>query len=137
MIGKLSCNLAAFKISRDLVKNMKLLEFFSVDNQENPEESNSEDLAKDVTGFILDDDELYKQKILPLVHSMKKGLDDDALKKKFLEIVNDGCIKYYKEEDLKKDPNELFPKSMRQTIVKNLIDLYKNTLKKKDKKDED
>lgn len=121
-----------------LVKYMKLLEFFSVQNQEDPNEESSEDLAKDVTGFILDDDVIYKEKILPIVHSMKSNkLSDEELKNKFFDIVNDGCLKFYKEQELKKDPNKLFTKEMRQNISKNLITLYKNSLKKKDKKNED
>ena len=115
---------------------MKLLEFFSVNNQENEDEQSKDQIEKDLMGFILDDDDIYKEKMLPIIQKLKKGEPEDALKEQFLELVNDACIKFYKEEELKTDPNKHFPMKLRMSIVKNLIDLNKNSLKTKKKKDE-
>ena len=114
---------------------MKLLEFFSVSNIDPDEDQNgSEQLGKDLAGFILDDDDIYKQKMLPILQKMKRGESEESIKDSMLELVDDACLKFYKKEDLKNDPNKLFTKSLRADVVKNLIDLNKNSLKKRKQK---
>jgi len=116
---------------------MKLLEFFSVNNNENDEDISKEQTEKDLMAYILDDDDIYKEKMLPLIHKLKKNESIDTLKDEFLEMVNHCCIEFYKEEDIKGDPNKIFPLDMRKLIVKNLIQLHKNSMKKKKDKDAD
>ena len=123
---------------RDLtgLKLMKLLEFFSKNDTEKEAEQMENDVEKDIMGFILDDDDIYKEKLLPRIHKLKSGKEIGA--QDFMDIVNDSCIAFYKEEDLKKDPNELFPLAMRKRLAKQLHDINKNSLKpKKKEKDAD
>lgn len=116
---------------------MKLLEFFSVNNNENDEGLSKEQTEKDLMAYILDDDDIYKEKMLPLIHKLKKNESIDTLKDEFLDMVNGCCIAFYKEEDMTGDPNKIFPVKMRELIVKNLIQLHKNAMKKKKDKDAD
>ena len=116
---------------------MKLLEFFSVNNRENDEELSSEQTERDLMAYILDNDDVYKEKMLPLIHKLKKNENIETLSDECLEIVNHCSLEFYKEEDLKGDPNKIFPLKMRKQIVKNLIQLHKNAMKKKKDKDAD
>ncbi len=109
---------------------MKLLEFFSKANSDDDDAKIETDLQKDLMGFILDDDELYKEHILPLVSKIKKGKDVEA--EDFMKAINQGCLKFYKEKEFKKDPNKMFPIKMRKEMAGNLLTI--NT--KGPKKDE-
>ena len=115
---------------------MRLLEFFSVSNAQDPEEESKEEIKKDLMAFILDDDDVYKTKLLPLVKKLQSSQDEEALKKDFLEVVNDCCLKFYKEQEFTHNPNKIFPLSMRREAVEDLIKVYKNSFKK-DKKNKD
>lgn len=117
---------------------MRLLEFFSVNNNDDSKEEAKDEVRKDLMAYILDNDDVYKADLLPLVKKLKAGQDEESLKDDFLKVVNDCCIKFYKEEEFKHDPNKVFPLSMRRQAVNDLIKLYKNSFKKdKKKKDED
>ena len=110
---------------------MKLLEFFSVNNNENDEEQSKEQHEKDLMAYILDDDDIYKEKMLPLIQKLKKGESEDTLKDEFLDLVNHACLEFYKEQDMKGDPNKIYPIKVRKDVVNNLLDLNKNALKKR------
>lgn len=109
---------------------MKLLEFFSVSNNQNEEEESPDNLGKDLAGYILDNDDIYKTKMLPIIKKMKQGESEEVIKELMTELVNDACLQFYKEEEFKQDPNKLFPKSARAEVVTNLIDLNKHSMKK-------
>lgn len=119
---------------------MKLLEFFSTPNNPKDEEESSEQVQKDLMAFILDDDDIYKEHILPLINQLKsklgKGEDLKSLESKYLEVVNDCCTRFYKDQDLKTDPNKIFPVKMRKKVATQLMSINKNSLKKKKKQDE-
>jgi len=103
---------------------MKLLEFFSQNaSKEDQEEQLENDLEKDVMGFILDDNDLYKEHIYPILEKYKKGKDFDSLD--FKNVVKAGCLKYYKENEFNKDPNECFPKPLRDRLADNLVTILK------------
>ena len=105
---------------------MKLLEFFSKNENIDDDDKTDNDIKKDVMGFILDDDDIFKQHMLPLIHKMKSGKTVDE--KDYKELVNDGCIKFYKEKEFSIDPNKLFPSSMRKQIAKELHSINKKNL---------
>jgi hypothetical protein len=113
---------------------MKLFEFFSKNNADEQDNQLEMDLEKDVMAFILDDDDVYKEYLHPLVVRISKGQKPDA--EEFMDTINHCCVKFYKENQFKKDPNELFPLSMRKRMAKNLLKLNIDG-RKKDKKDED
>lgn len=96
---------------------MRLVEFFSVNNsQEEKEESNVDaDIQKNLVAFILDDDEIYKTHILPIVQKMRKGAK--LRPTDFSEVVKKCCLEFYEKEEMKKDPNEIFPKKMRADVA--------------------
>jgi len=110
---------------------MKLLEFFSKQNSDEQDAQLETDLAKDVMGFILDDDDLYKEHILPLASKLSRGGKVKA--EDFMKAVNQGCLKFYKEKEFKKDPNKMFPVKLRKKMAADLLTI--NT--KGSKKDED
>jgi hypothetical protein len=111
---------------------MKLFEFFSKNNVDEQEEKIETDLEKDLMGFILDDDDLYKEYLHPVARKIAKGKDIDS--NEFMDTVDAACLKFYKENDFKKDPNEIFPIEMRKRIAGNLLDINKNGRKKDEDK---
>ncbi len=52
---------------------MKLLEFFSKTENIDDEDKTDNDIKKDLMGFILDEDEIFKQYMLPRIHRIKSG----------------------------------------------------------------
>ncbi len=117
---------------------MKLFEFFSQNNTEKEEKETDDQMRKDVMAFILDDDTIYKDKLLPLIQKHKKHVDDNELEKEYADVVKDCCLLFYKDQDFKKNPNDLFPKAMRKEMADMLMKINKEHLDKpKKKKDED
>ena len=115
---------------------MKLLEFFSQNNAVDEEEKMNDEMEKDLMAFILDNDEIYKKHMIPLIQKHKKG--DKLDHGHYSDMIKDCCVRFYKEKDFKKDPNDLFPKAMRKRIADKLITINTDSLKKKKKeKDED
>lgn len=111
---------------------MKLFEFFSKNNADEEESKIEVDLQKDVMGCILDDDDLYKESIRPLVSKIARGVKVEA--EEFMDAVNRGCLKFYKEKEFKKDPNEMFPLTMRKAMAKDLLDINSKGAKKNENK---
>lgn len=118
-----------FMISRE--KIMKLLEFFSKQNSDETDSQIETDLEKDVMGFILDDDEIYKEHLHTLISKINNGKKVKA--EDFMKAVNQGCLKFYKDKEFNKDPNKMFPVKMRKRMADSLLTI--NT--KGSKKDED
>ena len=115
---------------------MKLLEFFSQNNAVDDSDKMNDELEKDLMAFILDNDDIYKKHMMPLIKRHKKG--DKLSHKEYNDMIKDCCVLFYKENDFKKDPNELFPKEMRKSIADKLITINKDSLEKKKKaQDED
>ena len=107
---------------------MKLLEFFSKNNSEDSDAQLESDLEKDVMGFLLDDDDFYKEHLHSFVSKISKGKKVDP--KDLLDAISKGCLKFYKEKELKKDPNKLFPISMRKRMAQNFIKINSEGSKK-------
>jgi hypothetical protein len=115
---------------------MKLMEFFSQNNSVDEKDKMSDEMEKDLMAFILDNNDIYKKHLLPLIKKHKKGEDLDY--EDYKDAIKDCCKLFYKEKDFKKDPNELFPLKMRMKIADKLIKINKDsTEKKKKEKDED
>jgi hypothetical protein len=115
---------------------MKLVEFFSKNTDDGQQKDKLEDdFEKDLMGFILDDNDIYKEHLFDLEQDRKKGkkiTPDD-----YAEVVKQCCIKYYKDQELNTDPNKLFSKEIRKSIASKLCDLGKEANSKKKEKDED
>ena len=111
---------------------MKLFEFFSKNNVDEDDSKIEMDLEKDVMGFILDDDDIYKQYIRPLASRSAKGKEVNP--DEYMDAVNHACMKFYKEKEFKKDPNEMFPLSMRRDMAKKLLDINSKGIKKNENK---
>ena len=125
---------------------MKLYEFFGAptnkeesndmrDNMSGKTQADDDKLADDVYWFILDDDELHKEMFLPLAKEIAaKQKEDDfdhgKYAKKWLPMVNKGCIKYYKKSEHTEDPRDLFTKAMRKGICQRLADQHHTDIEK-------
>jgi hypothetical protein len=103
---------------------MKLLEFFSKNQDTETEDQLDDDVKKEVMAFILDDDDVFKTHMLPLIHKIQSG--KSVSEKDYKDLVNDSCIQLYKKKEMTTDPNEIFPKKMRLEIAKELHAINKD-----------
>lgn len=101
---------------------MKLFEFFNIPPEEKnkhtsdnsgvaPEEI--EQMKDDIFWFIVDQDDLHKNYILPLINKYGSqikdhNLDRNRFEKEWLPMINKGCGLYHKEHELKMNPAELY-----------------------------
>lgn len=125
---------------------MKLYEFFGVPtyeddkNKENPrdqydsrKQEDNEKLENDLYWFILDDDELHKECFIPTARRLNekmKSKDFDRSKhvKDWVPMVNKGCMKYYKKQQMTEDPKDVFTKEMRKSLCQRLHDQSVNDI---------
>lgn len=126
---------------------MKLYEFFggySNDTDNNPSDELSgktkieqEKLSDELYWFILDDDELHKKCFMPvareLAERMKdKSFDHSKFTSKWMPMVNKGCLKFYKENEMTEDPKEVFPKEIRKALCQRFADEHHKDIQKGD-----
>lgn len=118
---------------------MLLTEFFSKNVDAEKGDEKNEDLFKDLMAFILDDDDVYKKLMLPIVDQTKKDLKNKQYKKNkafepYLDLVKKACLSYYKKNELKGDPNKLFPIRARVKMAKQLAEINREGLSKDETK---
>lgn len=118
---------------------MKLYEFFGGSNysinktkedQTHSSITTQEDrekLVDDTYWFILDDDQLHKEFLLPLARKISdlkksKKFDKEKFLKEWLPMVNKGCMKFYKEKQMIEDPKDIFTKQVRKDLCQRLCD---------------
>jgi len=119
---------------------MKLYEFFSAitgadsksdtkDELSGQSKQDDQKVADEVFWFILDDDDFHKEYFLPLAYEIAamqkaKKFDSGAFTKKWMPLVNKACIKYYHENELPGDPNDIFSSEMRKGLCQRLADQH-------------
>lgn len=118
---------------------MKLYEFFGGSNYSinKPKEDQTdssiktqedrEKLVDDVYWYLLDDDQLHKEFFLPtarkiLILKKSKTFDKEKFLTEWLPMVNKGCMKFYKENEMTEDPKDIFTKEIRKDLCQRLCD---------------
>ena len=100
---------------------MLLNEFFGKVNagdHESKNKFNENQLVEDVFEYILNQDDLHKKYFLPAaqVVLVKKSKERDP--KVWENLVNQGCMKFYKEHKLIEDPHDLFNPKVRERLCR-------------------
>ena len=122
---------------------MKLYEFFNVpvDPQKKPDPhfnhisaEEKQKMADDVFWFILDNDALHKEYIMPVISDLKSQITDpefnkEKFNKKWAPMVSKGCGLFYKKEKLSKDPKDLFDNNLKDELCKRLTDKLMDEVK--------
>lgn len=90
-------------------------------------QEDKEKLVDEVYWFILDDDQLHKEFFLPVARKLStlkksKNFDKASFLKEWLPMVNKGCMKFYKENQLTEDPKDIFTKQVRKDLCQRLCD---------------
>lgn len=84
--------------------------------------------------FFLDHDKLHKDYAIPLTDKMRsaceKGKDSDFLVDRFMEMVDRGCMEYYKKKKMQGNPKKLFSEEMKKDLCQRLYDHYYETVTK-------
>jgi hypothetical protein len=122
---------------------MKLYEFFSkisLDNDQGKDrdplslnKQDEEDLQDEIYWCILDDNDLHKKYFLPIAKQLKQRYEnheDDSTKdwKEWIPMVNKGCAEYFKNNDLRGDPKDIFNNKVRRDICKRLEEHYRKAI---------
>ena len=114
---------------------MKLFEFFGRSSPMKDESKKETDkFSKDeLFWFILDNDKLHKEHFFPLAKKIKEGhmnntLNDSAIRKKFMPMVNKGCLEFQEHEHLPGRPDKLFSEELREELCNRLYDHYKDDI---------
>lgn len=119
---------------------MKLYEFFSVPSIAKDKEGNEnyghntkaerQRLANDIYWYILDHDHLHKKHFFPIakeiyeLHKAKKDIDRKKYTARWLPMVKEGCMAFYKEQKMTGDPKKLFDKDFFRAICERLADRH-------------
>lgn len=117
---------------------MKLYEFFggfdnshkdTRDELTGKTKKDDEKMADELFWFILDDDQLHKECFLPLAkeinsHQKEESFDHSKYIKKWLPMVNKGCMKFYKKHEMTEDPRDVFPIELRKSVCNRLADQH-------------
>ena len=118
---------------------MKLLEFFGVPtNDENSSKPSADDLtgktqeeqekiADELFWFMLDDDGLHKKYFIPLAQELARQIKAETVNRrefvpKWMPMVNQACLKFYKAKEMKDDPRDAFTFEMRKGLCRRLAD---------------
>lgn len=94
---------------------------------QNEKDKDKENL--DLFYYILDHDKLHKDYFFPIAKKIKethhkKNINKEEYVKKFMPMVNKGCMEYYKHKNLNGKIGKLFPKSLREELCEKLFDHY-------------
>lgn len=126
---------------------MKLYEFFggrAHDTDTDPRDDLSgktkieqEKLSDDLYWFILDDDELHKEYFMPLARELAermkdKSFDNSTFTKKWMPLVNKGCLKFYKKTEMTEDPKDVFSKDIRKALCQRFAEEHHNNIQQGD-----
>lgn len=124
---------------------MKLYEFFggrATDNDTDPRDDLSgktqledEKMADDLYWFILDDDDLHKEYFMPAATELSKKMKDPSFDhsmytKKWMPMVNKGCLKFYKKSEMTEDPKDVFTLEMRKALCQRFADEHHTDIQK-------
>jgi hypothetical protein len=115
---------------------MKLYEFFGniqhdhedPSDKSKPTHGEEKELGDQVFWYILVDDDLHKKYFMPLAKELKKIYDSKSKQddlhdwKLWMPMVKQGCVHYYKHNEVKGDPVDVFNKDFRIDLCKRLAD---------------
>ena len=94
-----------------------------------------EKLADEVYWFILDHDHLHKKHFMPLARDIQskqksKKFNHEEYIQKWLPMVNDGCMEFYRHHKMEEDPKDLFPVDLRKNLCRRLADQHHEDISK-------
>lgn len=114
---------------------MKLFEFFNIPPEEKtqnkpgslrPSPEELEQMKDNVFWFIVDQDDLHKNYMLPLIKKYGSeikdhNLDRNRFEKEWLPMINKGCGMYHKENELTMNPAELY-NDLKDDLAKRFVE---------------
>ena len=115
---------------------MLLQEFFgrSLNLKDSKEDQNKSFDKDDMFWFIIDHDKLHKDYAIPacekITSACKKGKDSRFLIDQFMEMVDRGCMEYYKKKKMQGDPKKLFSEEIKKEFCQKLYDHYYENITK-------
>ena len=99
-------------------------------------EAQDSDAVNELDLFIMNDEELYRRRFMPIIENlkrkMKKGIYDDKLAiKLWMYLVDDGAREYVKEfGSADQDVKDMFPKETRLKVAQIIADREKENIEK-------
>jgi hypothetical protein len=116
---------------------MKLFEFFGSFETTDPRDQNKDGeisreekdkFRDDVYFYILDHDDLHKKYFFEICdHILKDKKCDHNV---WMPLVNQGCIKFHRENQIKEDPKDIFSKEFREELCEMIDEHYRKDILK-------
>lgn len=89
-----------------------------------------ESMCEDILEYIINDDSLHKKVFFPIAEEIVRNPTTDHSTDVWMPLVNKGCMKFYRENELKEDPTKLFPKKFREELCTRLAEHYNKDILK-------
>jgi len=94
-----------------------------------------EKLVDEVFWSILDNDKLHKEHFLPLAREIREKqktgqFDHKEYSKKWMPMVEKGCMEFYHKHKMQGDPRDLFNKEVRKALCQKLADQHHADIEK-------
>lgn len=120
---------------------MKLYEFFGtwqartpldVDNPMDKDQNGvvtreeKENFKNDLFFYILDNDDIHKENFFKVAETIYA--DKEAPESVWMPMVNKGCMEFYRENQLRDNPKDIFTKEFREDICQMLDDHFRKDL---------
>lgn len=120
---------------------MKLYEFFGtwqartpldVDNPMDKDQNGvvtqeeKENFKNDLFFYILDNDDIHKENFFKVAETIYA--DKEAPGSVWMPMVNKGCMEFYRENQLRDNPKDIFTKEFREDICQMLDDHFRKDL---------
>lgn len=103
---------------------------FKSSTDEEDRKLKEEGMFEDIVEFIINDDTLHKKVFFPIAEEIVRKPAEEHKPDVWLPLVNKGCMKFYRENELKEDPAKLFNKKFREELCTRLAEHYNKDILK-------
>lgn len=105
---------------------------FKTDARKNKEDDRikDEDLVSEVFEYIINDDDLHKSEFFPIAEKVIKEATKEQKSDLWMPLATKGCIRFYKENEMKEDPKKIFNMEMREELCDKLAEHYQSDILK-------
>jgi len=89
-----------------------------------------EGMSEDIFECIINDDDLHKKVFFPIAEEIVNKPTEEHDPSIWMPLVNKGCMKFYRQHELKEDPKKLFSKKFREDLCTKMSEHYNKDILK-------
>ncbi len=88
------------------------------------------DLVAEVFEYIINNDALHKTEFFPIAEKVVREATKEHKSDLWMPLATKGCVKFYKENEMKEDPKKIFTVEMRKELCNKLAEHYQGDILK-------